>query len=278
MIRRVAYLTAGAVAVALVLAGCATALFGEKRAAWRNAEERACVVRRHVRPNQYIERVSRVRDRGACGISRPLKVSAIIGGRVSVGPSAVINCPMTAALESWMYHAVQPAAVAWFGQPVVSVNHMGTYACRRRNNESRARLSEHAFGNAIDISGFKLADGRVVTIKRDWNGDVNARSFLREAFAAACQHFKTVLGPGVRNHSDHFHVDLAHHNKAGTSRYCRPTPSAAPPRRHPIRGVFAAMPEVDPTPTGSVAGAASTPAFAPVPAWPPLPDEIAETR
>ena len=31
-----------------------------------------------------------------------------------------------------------------------------------------AQLSEHAFGNAIDVSGFKLADGREISVVRDW--------------------------------------------------------------------------------------------------------------
>ncbi len=280
MIRRVAYLAVGAAGIAVVLAGCTYSLLGgEKRAAWRNAEERACMVRRHVRPGKDIERVGKLRDRGACGIARPLKVSAVTRGRVVVGPSATVNCPMTAALESWMTNAVQPAAMAWFGEPVVEIRQIADYACRRRNNEKRAKLSEHAFGNALDISGFRLAGGRQITIKRDWRGEINARSFLREAFAAACHQFKTVLGPGVRNHSDHFHLDLAHHDKAGTSRYCRPTPEAAPPRRSPYRpGLFVRDRPIDPVQTGSVGGVDGPPAYAPVPEWQPLPPALAAAR
>ncbi len=279
MVRRVAYLAVGAAGIAVVLAGCSNSLLGEKRAAWRNAEERVCMVRRHVRPSKYIERVSKVRAPGACGIDRPLKVSAVTGGRVTVGPSATVNCPMTASLEIWMTSAVQPAAMAWFGEPVVEIRQIADYACRRRNNESRAKLSEHAFGNALDIAGFRLASGRQITIKRDWRGEINGRSFLRESFAAACQQFKTVLGPGVRNHSDHFHLDLAHHDKAGTSRYCRPTPEGAPPRRAPYRpGLFVRDRPVDPVQTGSIGAANGPPAYAPVPIVRPLPPARTATR
>jgi len=272
MVRRVAYLAVGMVGVLTILAGCTYSfLGGESRAAWRNAEERVCVLRRHVRTDQFIKRAGKVRDRGACGISRALKVSALTNGRVSIGPSATVNCPMTAALESWITHGVQPAALAWFGQPIVEIKQLGSYSCRRRNNESRARLSEHAFGNAIDLAAFRLADGREINIKRDWNGGLEARSFLRESFAAACQQFKTVLGPGVRNHSDHFHLDLAHHNKAGTSRYCAPTPEARPPRRQRGRnGLIASAAAIDPLTTGSVPGASAPLAYAPVPQWPPI--------
>ena len=31
--------------------------------------------------------------------------------------------------------------------------------------------SQHALANAIDISGFKLADGRVITVAKDYKGN-----------------------------------------------------------------------------------------------------------
>jgi hypothetical protein len=136
-----------------------------------------------------------------------------------------------------MQTSVQPAALAWFGAPVVELRQMGTYSCRSRNNVHGARLSEHAFGNAIDVGGFTLATGRTVTVRGDFlNGPPEAQGFLREVFATACQQFKTVLGPGAPYHGDHFHLDLAHHNADGTSRYCKPTPSVVPPNRAPYRG------------------------------------------
>lgn len=234
VLRRVAYLTVTAV-LGLSLTGCALGLFGgfERRAAWHDDEERACIVANAVRPSLYIQRARHLNDRGACGIDSPLKVSAMADGTVSIGPVATLNCPMTAAVEGWLSRSVQPAALAWFGQPVVEVRQLASYSCRPINSEPGNQLSEHAYGNAIDVGGFRLADGRVITVKTDWNGDPNAAGFLHEVFAGACGQFKTVLGPGVKYHGDHFHLDLAHHNKAGTSRYCRPMPDGAPPPRAP---------------------------------------------
>ena len=231
MPRRVAYLavTAG---VMLTLAGCAFSFFGyERRAEWRNPEERACIASGAVRASAWIQSVSAVNDRGACGIVKPLKVSGIGQGTVQIGPTATLNCPMTNFVERWLGEAVQPAAFAWFGAPVVSIKQISAYSCRPRNNERGESLSEHAFGNALDVAAFTFADGRTITVKRDWDGaDPNARGFLREVFAAGCARFKTALGPGVKYHGDHFHFDLAHHNDAGTSRYCRPRLDAAPQR------------------------------------------------
>jgi hypothetical protein len=230
MARRVAYLAVSA-CVVLTLAGCLSFVGYERRAAWRDQEERACMASGAVRAGPFLQMSKPVNDRGACGIVKPLKVAGLGGGGVAIGPAAMLNCPMTNFVDRWLAEAVQPAAVAWFGAPVVSIKQISSYACRTRNSERGAPLSEHAFGNALDVAGFTLADGRTVTVKADWNGgDPNARGFLREVFAAGCVRFKTALGPGVRYHDDHFHFDLAHHNGAGTSRYCRPVLDAAPAR------------------------------------------------
>ena len=255
MARRVAYLavTAG---VMLTLGGCAFSFFGyERRAEWRDREEKACTVSGVVRATSYLQPAKAVNDRGACGIIKPLKVSAMNDGTVGIGPAAMLNCPMTAAVENWLGAAVQPAALAWLGAPVVSIKQISAYYCRTRNNEPGESLSEHSFGNALDVAGFTFADGRTVTVKADWDSpDPYVRGFMREVFAAACERFKTVLGPGVKYHGDHFHLDLAHHNANGTSRYCRPLPDGAAPRRAPVDNWLVARDEgfLDWNSTGSV--------------------------
>ena len=251
--RRVAYRTAGLGLVLLALAGCAISVFGyDRRAEWHDAEETACTRARVVRVSAYVQPVREIKQR-VCGIDRPLRVSAMGDGTVSIGPTATINCPMTNMVDRWLGEAVQPAALAWYGSRVVEIKQISAYACRPKNNEAGESLSEHAYGNALDVAGFRLADGRMITVKNDWNGDPYARGFLREIFAAACERFKTVLGPGVKYHGDHFHLDLAHHNKLGTSRYCNPMPDGPPPRRAPYTpGLFVQRGNFDFTRTGSI--------------------------
>jgi hypothetical protein len=246
MVRRVAYLAA-IIGVGLTVAGCLGVPSFERRADWREREERACMRSRDIAATGAIERVSKINGRGACGVEQPLKVRALADGTVSIGPIATIGCPMTVALEGWMQEAVQPAALAWFGMPVAEIKQISAYYCRTRNNAHGAKLSEHAFGNALDISAFVLIDGRTITVLKGWKGKEDERGFLREAFAHGCQHFKTALGPGVKYHGDHFHFDLAHHNDEGTSRYCRPKPDREPPVRAPFGGgmVIAHEPPVD---------------------------------
>jgi hypothetical protein len=237
LLHRVAFVAALGGAT-LALAGCALNFLGtlERRAAWHDQEERACVASRQVAASAFVQPIGRINDRGACGISRPLKITAFAGGRIGLGPTATLNCPMTAAVEAWLTQAVQPAAYAWFGTPVVEIKQISAYSCRPINNIPGEDLSEHGYGNALDVAGFTLANGRTVTVKKDWNSDVNAKGFLREVFAAACERFKTVLGPGVEYHGDHFHLDLAHHGSNGTSHYCKPVPDGLAPQRQLYEG------------------------------------------
>jgi hypothetical protein len=130
-------------------------------------------------------------------------------GPVVVKPAATLACPIVSALDQWIANAVQPAAMRWFGQPVVGIKQISAYSCRGMNGNPRARISEHAFGNALDIAAFTLADGRIVTIKRGWRGEPDEVGFLHDVQGAACRGFSTVLAPGSnRFHYDHMHVDL----------------------------------------------------------------------
>lgn len=231
MLRRVALRLASGLLLAS-LAGCALNFLSEERAAWRDEVQRACYAQKLVIPSYFQRPADGIEGHGACGIEKPLKVNAFANGIVAVtGGDVVLGCMMTYSMERWMREAVQPAAQARFGMPVTEILTFGTYSCRPRNNVHGDKLSEHAFANAFDVAGFRLADGRTIRVKTDWRrGDPAAQAFLREAHATACRYFTTVLGPGANAlHEDHIHIDLAHHNAAGTSRYCRPTPVIPPP-------------------------------------------------
>ena len=93
------------------------------------------------------------------------------------------------------------------------------------NGNPRARISEHAFGNALDIASFTLADGRIVTVKNGWNGLPEEQGFLRDIQGAACDQFNTVLAPGSNVfHYDHIHIDLM--RRRSGDRACNPGPVA----------------------------------------------------
>jgi hypothetical protein len=142
-------------------------------------------------------------------------------GQVSMKPAATLACPIVSALDRWLADSVQPAAMRWFGVRVVEIKQISAYSCRGMNGNSHAHISEHAFGNALDIAAFTLADGRRITVKGGWRGMPEEQGFLRDVQGAACQQFNTVLAPGSNSHhEDHIHVDLMRRSSRRT--ICQP--------------------------------------------------------
>ncbi|MCI0466104.1 MAG: extensin family protein [Beijerinckiaceae bacterium] len=212
-------------ALMLALAGCSN-YERPRRPAWRGAAEKACLAQAPFRVSDFIQPAREIDGPGICGLYHPFKVSALLDGAVRFTSIHTLDCPMIARLNAWLGEIVQPAARARFGEEIVEVRAMGAYSCRTMNNVPGARLSEHAFGNAIDIGSFRLASGREISILRDWTaGDDQARAFLQDVHAGACGHFTTVLGPGANIfHYNHIHADLALHGNtaSGPRRICRP--------------------------------------------------------
>ena len=142
-------------------------------------------------------------------------------GPVAVKPAATLACPIVSVLDRWLAESVQPAAQRWFGARVVEIKQISAYSCRGMNGNSNAHISEHAFGNALDIAGFTLADGRRISVKDGWKGLPEEQGFLRDVQATACQQFTTVLAPGSNvYHYDHIHVDLM--RRASRRLICQP--------------------------------------------------------
>ncbi|WP_316227380.1 extensin family protein [Bradyrhizobium sp. SZCCHNR1047] len=142
-------------------------------------------------------------------------------GPVAVKPTATLACPIVSALDRWLAESVQPAAQRWFGTKVVEIKQISAYSCRGMNGNPSAHISEHAFGNALDIAAFTLADGRRISVKDGWIGLPEEQGFLRDIQGGACQQFTTVLAPGSNvYHYDHIHVDLM--RRASRRLICQP--------------------------------------------------------
>lgn len=142
-------------------------------------------------------------------------------GPTAFSPPATLACPMVSAIDTWLATSVQPLAMRWFGQPVAEIKQISAYSCRGMNGQPGARISEHAFGNALDIAAFTLADGRKITVRDGWRGPPEEQGFLRDVQASACAVFSTVLAPGSNiYHYDHLHIDLM--RRASGRAVCNP--------------------------------------------------------
>lgn len=178
------------------------------------AAERACRARLAALGAVFEERPAES-DPSGCALPHPVAVTALPGG-VAVEPEALLNCPMAEAAARFVRDVVAPEAEKAFGSELAAVANGSAYVCRPRAGSGR--LSEHAFGNALDFMGFRLEDGTVVTVQPTRHREQS--QFLSVIRTEACGPFRTVLGPGSdEDHADHFHLDLAERRRGGT--YCR---------------------------------------------------------
>jgi hypothetical protein len=138
------------------------------------------------------------------------QIDTVRAGPTRLSPTQpVMVCREAAAYAIWERQILAPASLRAFGSPLARVEHYGTYACRRQYSAEEGRVSEHASANAIDIAGFVLADGRRITVARDWSDTGAKGRFLHEARDGACRVFDVTLSPEFNAaHHDHLHLDM----------------------------------------------------------------------
>jgi hypothetical protein len=171
-----------------------------------------------------------IRGTGGCGGEDLVRLEAIVlpdQRRVSVKPAAILRCPMASAIAGWIRSDIAPLAER-LGGTVAELDNFDSFECRGRNRIVGAKLSEHGRANALDVRGFKLADGTAISLT-----DRTVPRQLRETVLhSACTRFSTVLGPSSDwYHEDHIHLDLM--ERRGNYRICQwdvldPLPQKAP--------------------------------------------------
>jgi hypothetical protein len=156
-----------------------------------------------------------------CRVANGMRLVEHGARTLAYDPPVVTSCPVAAALAILEDRVIQPAAQRHFGSPVAAIDHFGSYSCRRVNGRSEGEFSEHATANAIDIAGFRMADGTRVSVRGDWRADGPKGRFLQQVRDGACSLFATVLSPDYNAaHADHLHLDEAARGQAGWS-FCR---------------------------------------------------------
>jgi hypothetical protein len=207
-----------------LLSGCGTTgtSFVVKNDPWRSPEERACLASGVVRQSAFVRARSALGGPSVCGAEIPFEMLAADNGRVTLEPAASLRCPMIPQIDGWVKNVVEPAARYYFRQELVGLKILASYSCRPMNSVDGAQISEHAYANALDVGGFRLANGDTVSVLRGWNGSEREQAFLRRVREGSCEYFTTVLSPNYnRLHANHFHLDLAHHGRDGLMRICK---------------------------------------------------------
>ncbi|WP_310539221.1 extensin family protein [Phenylobacterium sp.] len=144
---------------------------------------------------------------GTCQVRGALRIT---GGMAPLRPADVsMTCKETLAVSIWERQVVQPAAFEVLGEAVTAIDNYGSYSCRNIYGLATSRVSEHASANALDVAGFRLANGETISVLKDWNDPGPKGRFLRRVRDEGCRVFTTVLSPDYNAaHANHFHLDM----------------------------------------------------------------------
>ncbi len=150
---------------------------------------------------------------GECTIEDAVTFRSIAmqdGSRVELDAAITVGCAFALELLAWVRTDL-PGILAARNGKLARLTSVGGQACRPRNGVPGAFISEHATGNALDLGGLVLQDGKVLHLT-EAGGDTRP---LREAVQeSACKRFTTVLGPGSDSaHKDHIHLDMRRRNR-----------------------------------------------------------------
>lgn len=169
------------------------------------------------------EPVSREAEREGCHIEQPVRLLSVStpSGDISLPEGPVFNCRFAREFALWLSDTGSAVVLAQTKEKLAKVATGPGFECRRRNGDTTAKMSEHAIGNAVDITTITLASGRTIHMADAINPASPSYPVLRALRTTACGYFSTVLGPGANAaHKEHFHFDLGVHGKSGNYKIC----------------------------------------------------------
>ncbi len=145
-------------------------------------------------------------SQGECPLTDVVRVRNF--GPVKLSSSFLASCPLALSSALFVEQQVRPLTRQFTGQTLTRIDHLGSYACRNIYNRAEGRRSEHASADALDISGFRLSNGNVVTVLRGWP-DSATQPWLRAMLSASCSYYGNGLGPEYNAaHANHFHLGM----------------------------------------------------------------------
>lgn len=161
--------------------------------------------------------------KGYCGSAPVYEVSGavVFDKKIDLPKPIKLNCMMLIGLKPW-FESIFLEGIKYFNSYPNEVQILSSYVCRNRYNNPRARISEHAFANAVDIMGFSIANGENISVLSDWHKKTKKGKFLNAAHHQGCDNFATVLGPNANSaHRNHFHFDMGRKGPRAKYRVCK---------------------------------------------------------
>lgn len=162
-------------------------------------------------------------DTGQCHVQNPVNLHSIKAQQnlVKLPEGPLLNCKFALQFSKWLSESGAPILAAQMGTPLEKISTGPGFECRGRNGDSSAKISEHGFGNAIDITTLRMHGGKIINVLDAIDPNAESYAILHGLRASACGYFTTVLGPGTNAaHEKHFHFDLGVHGKSENYRIC----------------------------------------------------------
>jgi hypothetical protein len=158
-----------------------------------------------------------------CPVEEPVRLHSVEtpSGIVSFPESPVFNCRFARQFAHWVSDTGSAVVLAQMNKRLEKVATGPGYDCRHRNGDSSGKMSEHAAGDAVDITTMTIAGGTTIRMADAIDPNSPSYAVLRTLRTTACGYFTTVLGPGTNEaHKEHYHLDLGVHGKSGNYRIC----------------------------------------------------------
>ncbi len=195
----------------------------QEEAAALEASHQACLTKLKAAGIAFSQPAAVASEQEGCGIPFPVQISAVRDGNaeIKLPGTPVLTCEFALRFSAWATNAAAPIIAVTSGAALSAIATGPGYQCRRRNRSKTGKVSEHALGNAIDISEFVLSNGTRIGIAKRANGNLREKRLLTTLGLTACGYFSTVLGPGSNAaHDTHFHFDHQKRGKDWNYRLC----------------------------------------------------------
>jgi hypothetical protein len=158
-----------------------------------------------------------------CKVAGAIELDAVSSpfGIVSMPGKPTMACAFARQFTTWVRDVAAPLTLAYMNSKLAAIETGQGFACRTRYDAPGEKISEHAKGNAIDVTAFRLEDSRRLSVK-DASASTQIDGILMRTYrATGCGYFTTILGPGSNEaHKEHLHFDYGLHGNTTNYRIC----------------------------------------------------------
>ena len=159
-----------------------------------------------------------------CQLSGAIKLATIATpfGDVGISGKPAMLCSFGLQFSGWVRDVGAPLTLAYTGQKLTQIEAGQAFACRARYDKPGAIPSEHAKGDAIDITSFVLADNRRIPVKQQdiqiFRGRATSFALCGRRLAATSPR-SSAQEPNSA-HESHLHFDTGVHGAVPNYRIC----------------------------------------------------------